>query len=545
MKSTLLVTFILLVSSCYSQSPFNGEIRWGEPQKSKFNTIPDPIGYVGNKLFVTQSKRSKHTLESYDIQSLGFNSSDNLAFEYKGNKLGKNKEFIVDDDLVFITDYKNKSQKKLYYFIQRYKNGGKLSDPIPIATIDYTRIPNYGITKKGAKRAAQGRNAFKIVQSKDKKLLLALYAEEILDEGSQTWTAKLFNTSLEEVWKYAFIVPEKGSVFIDQIKVSNDGVAYAMGMSIFDVEMDPRSISVIGENVYSFVSDSLFFLKIDGKNEEIIISEITTPMDQDVASVAFDLVDGGLMFYGMFGKREKNLVTGTFFVKMDFDGNELFSTKDDFDVDFITQHWKDRKKNKAKKKEENSGKKPKMYKYILRDLLQKENGELILTAEQYYVYTSITTTSGADGSMNTTENTNYVYNDIIVVNCDKNGAILWKSLVHKKQKSVNDGGYFSSFFGITSGDDLFLIFNDSEYDVNKEELEGANLGAKIKAKWNTVASFVAFDNSGEQSHEILFDFPDDRRRKLVPKVCGKISENEIFLFTKTKKRMTVLGVVNF
>ena len=81
-------------------------------------------------------------------------------------------------------------------------------------------------------------------------------------------------------------------------------------------------------------------------------------------------------------------------------------------------------------------------------------------AEQFYIRVVTTTTTSANGGTTTTT-TYYYYNDIIALNFDENGELVWKTVIDKYQMSVNDGGYYSSFFTILQGNDINIIYNDA------------------------------------------------------------------------------------
>lgn len=535
MKILFTFSFVFATFICNGQLPFKGEISWGEPIESSLNH--DPIGSIDNELFVLRSRLYKHWIESFNEQSLSLNSSHQGKFEFKGNKLTMSGKFIVDDKLVFITSYKNKTTNKLYYFTQIYEGKGKLSEPNPIATIDLSGIKFKGVRKTAIKKTALTYNAVKVVQSKDKKCLFVLYPKAITEEERDTYVARVFNSEMEEVDSYDFQIPDEEVYLIEDLKVSNEGVGYAMGRSNVTIGMDVYRDQ---KGFFNFSGNDVYSLTINPADQEIISEKILPPNNQDIGSIAMDVVDGGVMYYGLYGKREKNQMEGSFFAKFSSNGESAFYSTNAFDTDFVTQHLSEKQKAKADRKTSRTGKDAKLERYVLRELIQKENGELILTAEQYYTYT---TTTGAGPNSYSQTNTHYVYNDVIVVNCDKSGTIKWNALVKKRQRSINDGGMYSSFFTTTKGSDVYLVFNTSEYVVNKEELENEKSSEKRKAKKNTVASIVSLDDKGEQKHEILFDFEDDNHRQLIPKMCRQMSDNEIFLFTKLKKRMYIMGLV--
>ena len=116
------------------------------------------------------------------------------------------------------------------------------------------------------------------------------------------------------------------------------------------------------------------------------------------------------------------------------------------------------------------------------------------------------------------------------------GDITWKNKVKKRQHSTNDGGKYSSFFTLFQGDNIMMIYNDSEANMDETDEED-------KKKRNTVAAIITLGSDGEISRKTFFDFKNDEKRTLVPKMCEKMSENEMLLYTQASKKGRILGWV--
>lgn len=113
--------------------------------------------------------------------------------------------------------------------------------------------------------------------------------------------------------------------------------------------------------------------------------------------------------------------------------------------------------------------------FIIRDIVSREDGGVILFFESYkelsrrstYRFTRVYD-DGLPGY------TDYYNEDIILVNLDVEGNEDWKTVLHKKQFSQDDGAIYSSFYIFKTPSQLRLIYNDeisksstiSEYLVN-------------------------------------------------------------------------------
>ena len=162
-------------------------------------------------------------------------------------------------------------------------------------------------------------------------------------------------------------------------------------------------------------------------------------------------------------------------------------------------------------------------------MIVKPDGTTTLLAEQYYVHVVTTTTTSANGGTTTTTTYYYYYNDIIALNFEENGELVWKTVIDKHQMSVNDGGYFSSFFTILQGNDINIVYNDRE--SNMVDTEGMSVAEKKKLRRNIIGKRVLLSDDGEQASEKIFEFEEGGLR-LVPKVCGAVDENTTFLYAR-------------
>ena len=131
--------------------------------------------------------------------------------------------------------------------------------------------------------------------------------------------------------------------------------------------------------------------------------------------------------------------------------------------------------------------------------------------------------------------------DVIAVNFNAEGEILWKSVIDKYQVSTNDGGYYSSFFSVVDGNEISIIYNDRE--SNSVDTDGMTKQQKKKLKRKTVGVRVLIDSEGQTSKEKLFEFEEGGLR-LVPKICEDADEEMVFMYARGRKG-DKLGVIEF
>ncbi len=134
--------------------------------------------------------------------------------------------------------------------------------------------------------------------------------------------------------------------------------------------------------------------------------------------------------------------------------------------------------------------------YEIRDIYVKDDHEVLMVAEQYFVYTE----TRYNGN-NVYTVYHYLYNDIIVANFSADGEVEWVTKVPKFQHTTNDGGYFSSFgFAVFEGK-TFLVFNDNPKNLNITEADRLE---NYNGKEN-LAVMVTIDEYGKWTKSVLFD----------------------------------------
>jgi hypothetical protein len=534
----LLGAALLLSTTINAQDEFEGEIRWGAQILLKRKEQgPFPIGTTNGSLYATKIKTSRlvhHpeiTFQTFNLGSLGLHAEHILDLEYGEFDLDIESSFIYGDKVVFITSYIDKSASKRYYLLHEIESGSRFGKPIVLAELAWAKNKVLLTSKAIEARAESGQYSFRYVISDDKETMMVSY--ELPDtKGTQTL---LLDKDLNEVSRGAIDIPYEEFTVIDA-QLSNTGRFYTVGHEIEKGEsggLIKREINIPGKYhalIYDAVDQSIHDFDLD--------------IGKKIVSVGIKLLpDEGFVAHGMYSNENAKGVSGAFFMKVDKDRNILFTELEEFEEDFITQDWTDRQKKKADKKKDKHPEKqaePSLYSYTMHDMVIKDNGEMVLIAEQYYMYVTSHTYTDANGQSHTTYTYHYIYNDILLVNCSPEGEISWKNKVKKRQHSTNDGGYYSSFFTMTQGENIHMIYNDSEANMDETDEEDK---AKKSVKKNRVAAIITVGVDGSMERHTFFDFNEDEARTLVPKMCEKMGEKEMLIYTKGPKNSRILGWV--
>ncbi len=139
--------------------------------------------------------------------------------------------------------------------------------------------------------------------------------------------------------------------------------------------------------------------------------------------------------------------------------------------------------------------------------------------------------SNGSGGTTTSSTSQYYYNDIIVISISPDGSIDWNEKIPKKQVTVNDGGFYSSFAVSVVKDKLYFVFNDHPNNLfykKQGKLSNFNKGP------DSVMVLVELDSQGNQTREALYNA---KKSGILtrPKVCEQISDNEMILFGQDNK----------
>jgi len=517
MKNLFSILLIILPLLGISQEEFTGQIRWGEPIKVKKNSVSSLIGIANNNVYLlnTQNplkpKKQQNFIQTSPQNSLSIQSQNK---DYKGNQLWLYSSFIFSERLVFISSYYDKSNDEMVYLLYENNNG----DPTNVIEIgklkDVMAKRKYTMPQIGA------------LISEDKKTLIITFDNEII----------VFKENLQEISRnvlnlYEYMAP--GVSLADEIRLSIIG---------FDAITSENKSITKRETMTTGGCSMLFY---NGSTFEKIEIDIS----RTINSISSKMKDNGeIIVYGLYSNEEASSVSGAFFIEMNEKaGIEKITTKD-FEPGLITPYWKTEKQREKAEQREVTGKEnndPVFYDYLIHDLIIKENGDMTLLAEQYHMF-STTHTYSVNGTPQITTSDHYVYDDIIAVNYTKDNDIDWIKTVYKRQRTVDDRGRYSSFFATVHDNTIFLIYNDSEANAGMQELEQTNTSQNKKARNNTLAAMYSISEDGTIKHGKLFDFEEEAGRRLVPKACAKMTQNEIFLFTSSMKTYTpVLGLLTF
>ena len=177
--------------------------------------------------------------------------------------------------------------------------------------------------------------------------------------------------------------------------------------------------------------------------------------------------------------------------------------------------------------------------FEMKDLILREDGSVVLTAEEVFTTHESYSSGGRMESV-----TNYNTNDLLVSSIAPDGRVEWVKMVPKKQAFGGTEKY-SSYALMVSGANLCFVYNDDKDNISQPVTSKAK---DISSFRDAVAGMLTISGEGKMERQKVFDIKKDAGTLLVPKRSKQISSNELFFVTTgtfklTGKNMYRLGVI--
>lgn len=147
-------------------------------------------------------------------------------------------------------------------------------------------------------------------------------------------------------------------------------------------------------------------------------------------------------------------------------------------------------------------------KFFIKKIIPRIDGGSLIIAERIYV-----TTQSDIFYVNGVPQTSYarIFNndEILMLNLDSTGKIIWNDVVVKNQSSVNDGGYYNGIIVMVNDNNINMIYND-----------------KLSANADIIQ--VTYNAKGEHTKKILLN-SDQFYALVIPSEYSQVSANSIVI----------------
>lgn len=183
---------------------------------------------------------------------------------------------------------------------------------------------------------------------------------------------------------------------------------------------------------------------------------------------------------------------------------------------------------------ENSPKKG-LENYFLRDIAVQDDGSFFMVGEHYYTYIDRI----YDPRTNTTNTVEYFnYESILVAFFDAKNQLKWVKRIPKIQTSSNDGGFYSSFSVFNSNNSIFLIFNDSEKNHERDIEKTFDIQPIYNNRKNAIQC-VSVNLEGDIS---FVPINNSKNYLLYAKKSKQMNSKEMYLFTELGRKGKIISL---
>lgn len=481
MKIILSIAFLLIVSLSNAQGD---KVQWGELEKGSGRMV-SILPKTGKDFFALRysggalmgSYRVSHH-QSFKISATGklIMTAENGMANFEGA------EVIGGKMIVFLSD---KNEGVNHFYMQEYSEDCQPKGPAK-------EIAKYDLEK------GRSRGFFNVISSRDKEFFGVVWEIPGKKEEKDRYGFQILDSELNEVSDGDYKLPYEGKLStINQHYLSNTGDYF-----ISVIEYTQPEEKKLFRNYLNYKAMHILHVTPEG------IDDFTLNMEgKRVEAMTMNSDNDRIFtFTGIYGDQGKAGVTGLFYMRANFDKQEVIDEGfEKFGKDFITQDWSDRQKEKAEKREAKGKGEPQLYDYVMRQTEVLKDGSIVGSLEQYYVVVT-QYTDPRTGATRTTYT--YYYNDIIAFKVGKDGGFNWLKKINKYQVSSNDGGPYSSYARFIDNGKLCFIFNDhvKNYDEAGRYLDNDKTYPANFGKNKNVVAIVEVDlEDGNTVRKTFFD----------------------------------------
>lgn len=509
--SLFICSFFVLMNSQAQVEGIPGKVSWGVEQKEPAGSRITKIVAAGSYGFYALRERSTGALVEYQAYIEFYDSKFRLK---KANKLdltykGKDRDFedlqMLNGQLYLLTSFNNEARKKNYLFYQKVDK----KRLIPEKSLTYLAEMD---TKN---RVEEG--FFDFVTAEDSTHVLIYNELPYRRNTPEQFAFRVFDQSFNQLWSKEVILPYNDDQFvIEEYRVDDKGNVFLLGVLFQDRAQARRQ----GNPNYQYII--LAYTNQGNKVDEYKIEL----RDKFITDLTFKISrKGELVCSGFYSERNTYSIKGTYFFKIDAQTKKVYNTNlKAFDFEFLTEYMRPGEKRRAEKAEAsgNTNRTPELYRYDLDELILRTDGGALLVAEQYYVYERYY--RYWDGTLR--NDYYYNYNDIIIVNIDPTGAIEWSARIPKRQTTLNDGGYFSSYSRAIVRDRIYFIYNDNARNFSTQN---AN---RTLYNYNGSNSIIALAEVRKDGSVRTFPLFHNRDADIItrPKICRQIGSRKMMIY---------------
>ena len=499
------------------------KFKLGPVYKEKKFFSMNVIGADNKKVFVSKQRYGFGGYTTTRLEYAFFNRKTlskikdfRIPLKYQKKKLQFSNEIYLNNQLHLFTTFKNRKTKKLYLFHQTVnkKTMSFNNDLKKINEIDYSKFG----------RLNAGDFGYEVSSDSTKLMISSFYPYD--RKGKEKMGFTVLNQNMEKIWEKVITFPFMDKYFeISDYYVNNKGNVYLLGKSYHNKKAKNVYKDKINYNytIYAIYDKGNRLERYDINLKDKIVNDLKIVAKDDNISCAGLYAILKKPNFIKFFSGNSGYVNGSFFLRIDAKTKKIVAESyKEFDLELQTKYAKKGKKKRLKKKAA-KGDPVQMKNYEITDIVVKDDGGIIAVAEQQYE-DFITETYRTKTGTTTRTKTIYNFDNIIAINIDKNGQIVWNQVIKKTQGGVNRYKELFSYYLIVHHKNLYFLFNDKD-----KQSKGI-----IKKR---VIKIVKIDQKGKMTENILYHL-HKKDFNIIPKGCQKVDKNKYMLVGKheSKKR---------
>jgi hypothetical protein len=432
----ILLLILPVVSICQ-------KITYSKPENDDVRTAEfEIIGKVSGNYLVYKNTRNRYAISVYD-NDMKLKDRSNLDFMPERTL---NAEFIAYPDFSYII-YQYQKRNVLYCMgVKIDGNGKKISEP---TILDTTHISIFADNK-----------IYSMVNSEDKQNIMIYKIQKRYDKFN--FSTLLFNADLQHKKTSKIQVPydERKDIYSDFF-VDNEGTfVFAKSIKSGNRELISKLVLVTKDAL----SDNF--------------KETELPLNKkylDEVTIKIDNINKRFLLNSFYYNEKRGFIEGLYSAVWDKQVNKLFSQNI---IEFSDSLKRESKRDGALRLA--------MQDFFIKNVILKKDGGFILAAEDfstqsrsnqwnrmdylyspylssydYYLYSRSPFWYYRERNSGFNSQTRYYYNNIVILNVDKEGKLVWTNVIRKEQ--FDDGSdNFLSYQIMNAGAEIHFLFNELE-----------------------------------------------------------------------------------
>ena len=442
--------FLFLVFSSFYSAVFSQQITYTQPESQDSRSVDfQIIGKIQDNYLVYKNNRNNYAISAYDNSMRLINRNE---LRFMPDKV-LNVDFLAYPDFAYLI-YQYQKRNTVYCMAFKLNEEGKLlTEPVQLDTTHINFLADNKI--------------YSASFSEDKSKIMIYKIQR--QNGKYNFTTLLFNDSLQLMHESRIPTnfDDKKDRFNDFFVDNNGNFVFTKGNK---------------SNSRDYTQDLALVTKAP-QADTFSVTEINLLGNYlDAVKLKIDNVNNDYLINSLYYTKKRGNIEGLYTSVWDVSKNKM-----------ITQQFLqlgDSIRNLAKS---NDGNKNALNDFFLRDIILKKDGGFVLTAEEYYsdsrtdpwnrydylygypsfspynyyMYSPYSSLYGYGyGGYPYYNNGNYFrqryyYNNVLVLNINKNGTPDWVSVINKSQYD-DQSDNFLSYALILTGGQLHFLFNTLE-----------------------------------------------------------------------------------